>query len=418
MTEIAQLHRLFQSENLQELVNRGRELIVNPIILSDLTHRVLAISTEPELRDPKWREISETCVLPINHGITSIYHQSMESHRPIMDVHAAEGMGILRVAISHSGQLIGFIEVPCYYAVPSQEDEDFICLLADIACLIMKRDMGYMDSPSNLREFFISDLMEGRLQDETLIRERFRFFNWKIPECFQIISISGKKGTPAPNQEQMELHLSQLQKIFPSAITFAYGNRLKLLVPIREDTISDGLFYNDIISYLQGHDLQGGISRSCDQLKKAAKCDEESNKALEMGQILKSDEVLFFYDKYSVYHALEVCAGQLDLMQFCHSGIFTLAEYDRAHETALLETLHAYLYCGHNMADAAAKLFVHRNTLNTRLAKIDDLIHVDLKDSETSFHLMFSFHILEYYASTVALDYETRIRQSPTLKHQ
>ena len=31
---------------------------------------------------------------------------------------------------------------------------------------------------------------------------------------------------------------------------------------------------------------------------------------------------------------------------------------------------------------------------------------------------MFSFHILEYYGATVALDYEQRMRHNPTLRHQ
>ena len=131
-----------------------------------------------------------------------------------------------------------------------------------------------------------------------------------------------------------------------------------------------------------------------------------------------SQEILFFYDKYSVYHTMELCGKQMDLMRFCHSAIFTLADYDRIHETALLETLHAYLYCRQNLAEASAKLFIHRNTLTNQLTKIHDLVHVDLEDIETVFHLLYSYHILEYYGSTVMLDYKTRMKLSPSLRHQ
>ena len=47
-----------------------------------------------------------------------------------------------------------------------------------------------------------------------------------------------------------------------------------------------------------------------------------------------------------------------------------------------------------------------RNTMNNRMEKIVELTGVDLQDAEAAFHLMFSFHILEYYGATVALDYE------------
>ena len=56
--------------------------------------------------------------------------------------------------------------------------------------------------------------------------------------------------------------------------------------------------------------------------------------------------------------------------------------------------------------------------MNNRLQKIDDLIHVELDDSENIFHLMLSFHILEYTGVNKIYDYESRISQVPQLKHQ
>lgn len=212
--------------------------------------------------------------------------------------------------------------------------------------------------------------------------------------------------------------MGNLKKHFPTATVFIYGKELKLIVPMQEDVALDGRFFDDLIEYLKTCRLQSGISRKSDQLSRIGMCNQEAGKALELGRMFSSQEILFFYDKYSIYHCLEYCTTRVDLMQFCHSAIFTLADYDRTHETALLETLHAYLYSHRNLAEAAAKLYIHRNTFNNRLAKINDLIHVDLEDSETVFHLMFSYHILEYYGATVEFDYEHRMKLSPTLRHQ
>ena len=141
-------------------------------------------------------------------------------------------------------------------------------------------------------------------------------------------------------------------------------------------------------------------------------------KALEMGQLLDGAGPLFYYDNYSIYHCLELCASQVSLLQLCHSAVLKLESYDRKNGTELLGTLHAYLSCHSNVSEAATSLYIHRNTLSKRLEKINDLIHVDFGDAETVFHLMFSYRLLEYYGATVMRDsYENWVERSPTLRH-
>lgn len=141
-------------------------------------------------------------------------------------------------------------------------------------------------------------------------------------------------------------------------------------------------------------------------------------KAIQMGVLLDGAGPLFYYDTYAIYHCLELCAPQVSLLQLCHSAVLKLESYDRKNGTELLGTLHAYLSCHRNLSEAAASLYIHRNTLSKRLEKINDLISVDFNDAETVFHLMFSYRILEYYGATVMRDsYENWVEKSPTLRH-
>ena len=55
-----------------------------------------------------------------------------------------------------------------------------------------------------------------------------------------------------------------------------------------------------------------------------------------------------------------------------------LLEADHRGHSSLLRTLEVYLACGGSTADAAAQLFVHRNTLRKRLARIEQVLGVDL----------------------------------------
>ncbi len=161
-----------------------------------------------------------------------------------------------------------------------------------------------------------------------------------------------------------------------------------------------------------------GVSKLAYHVRNIAQRHWQAAKALQLGLLLQSKETLFHYDSYSIYHCLEVCSDKVDLLQCCHSAVTKLESYDRKNGTELLETLHAYLVCRKSVGEAAASLSIHRNTVAKRLDKINDLISLDLSDTETVFHLLFSFRILEYYGATVMQDtYETWLKRSPTLRH-
>jgi sugar diacid utilization regulator len=59
-------------------------------------------------------------------------------------------------------------------------------------------------------------------------------------------------------------------------------------------------------------------------------------------------------------------------------AIATLREYDASHGTYLLATLGALLECDRALQPTADLLFIHRNTLQKRLQRIEQLLNVDL----------------------------------------
>ncbi len=73
-------------------------------------------------------------------------------------------------------------------------------------------------------------------------------------------------------------------------------------------------------------------------------------------------------------------------------AIQTLAEYDRVKRGALIQTLAVFLDL-RSRNDAARALYVHRNTLAQRLARIEVLTGLDLSDSEEWFPLQLALRI-------------------------
>ena len=57
-----------------------------------------------------------------------------------------------------------------------------------------------------------------------------------------------------------------------------------------------------------------------------------------------------------------------------------LVRYDRERGSDLVRTLRVYFACGANASEAADKLFLHRNSMIYRLARIEKLTGADLKN--------------------------------------
>ena len=60
--------------------------------------------------------------------------------------------------------------------------------------------------------------------------------------------------------------------------------------------------------------------------------------------------------------------------------VVPLEEHDRKRRSDLVRTLKAYFDAGANASEAADRLFLHRNSMLYRLARVEKLTSLDLKD--------------------------------------
>ncbi len=76
---------------------------------------------------------------------------------------------------------------------------------------------------------------------------------------------------------------------------------------------------------------------------------------------------------------LEVLARSADLRPF--RGLIEHVEaYDREHNSDLVRTLRVFFAANANVSEAADRLYLHRNSLPYRLARVQELTGLDLKD--------------------------------------
>lgn len=79
-----------------------------------------------------------------------------------------------------------------------------------------------------------------------------------------------------------------------------------------------------------------------------------------------------------------------------NSVLGPLAEYDRANQTALLDTLFSFVEENFNTSATSAALFIHSNTLRYRLDKIQDILQIKLRDPMSVYYVNLAVMVFKY----------------------
>jgi len=122
-------------------------------------------------------------------------------------------------------------------------------------------------------------------------------------------------------------------------------------------------------------------------------------------------ERIVFYEKYSMYCAIELCVQRFqrihssdDIIYLIHPAIVHLTRYDHLHHNNLRDVLYYYLLNDRNVGKTAACTYMHRNTVLNKVNKITEMVNLDLEDGGLRQRLMFSCQLIRYYEQVMHLE--------------
>ncbi len=82
-----------------------------------------------------------------------------------------------------------------------------------------------------------------------------------------------------------------------------------------------------------------------------------------------------------IYKYLFNSGNQQEIMNYCNEKLKPLEMYDNENGSFLIDTLVNYYMNGFNIGKTAQMMFVHRNSLQYRLKKIEEILGISLNDS-------------------------------------
>lgn len=109
---------------------------------------------------------------------------------------------------------------------------------------------------------------------------------------------------------------------------------------------------------------------------------EQGLKALKLGKELHPEENLYSYQQDAIYHLLKEGLTDEKLLSFYENTVQVLDQYDAENHSDLADTLRGYFEWNQNITTASQKMYIHRNTLSSRLEKIKEILGNEMNSQQ------------------------------------
>ena len=366
-------------------MNSAATLMENALILIDLNFRILAHSTTHEIADPIWSETIE------NGSLSYEFVQKIRSsnemkewgkHRNKTQIFSLRDEPTLVAGIAKNGHVMGGIIMLADY---SKINHRHLQLIAPIGTLLF--DAFHYDSSHELYSSYnriLYNLLDESDLHTTL--ELIEMSKSNFPPEMQVVVarfILRNETSYIKNTIKKEL-----KRIFPRGFALQYKSYITIVVPLI--SAEQKIKLNELA---QHEEINIGISWPFADVLEVKRFFNQSIASIKQACRFDLTHQVFEYSDFSCYDLLHNYVGKIPLHNFVHPALQILQSYDLENHASLYETLKIYLQNNKNLRITADTLFVHKNSLIYRLKRINDLIDVNLNDSNIIFALIISFKI-------------------------
>jgi len=209
----------------------------------------------------------------------------------------------------------------------------------------------------------------------------------------------GRRTGAAGTEHTLQLAQRYLRFLTPKASFWRHRQRLVVFFPVGEapQLAQRDFLVRELVRICRQieqenppHTVSVGISALAQQLTEFRHAFRCANQSLELGKALtgKGTSCVTHYQDLGVFRLLSGADSPEDLSRFCQETLGPLLAHPE-----LMRTLRAYLAQGRKMAQAAAELGVHYNTLRYRLKKIRELLGEGWDDPQRRLALELALHL-------------------------
>lgn len=400
-----------ERQSLDRIVQLFYDLLGNPAYILDSSFKVLAIDKRNNMRElsATWKRLEDDGYLPYDRINNLIQSEELHEIENAFNAHMVSSRYFYTPFINYNlrkkGRLIGHLFVINMFRNISLEDIELVSLVGNYVAQAILGNTRYQNQRGQFYEYFLNDICSGRMTDTDNIRIQLHAMGyWE--QCWYMIAMIHTSETDEFKKELLISHLERFRGCKP----FPFQDYIAAIIPFSSSDTPDSVVH-ELKQLAERMGFLAGVSDTFFGFTDIYNCaqqalyaieyllkeqqDHENNYMMHASSFIQNEKAVgshqFTVLQYEqcFQHHLSMILSLADQSHYLFPAeLHVLQEYDRQNGTELLYTLKIYLVHERNTISAANALFIHRNTLNYRIRKIQELCYLDFDSPDTRMRIL------------------------------
>lgn len=390
---------LCKGYTIKQILDSCMETLGNPLLLVDSFLDLIDYSGfDDNINEPIWKECITTGHVPSKYINQRNFNLTIQN---TIDSDIMWEAGFLNhkqllARIRLNNTVIAYLKVLEYSKEITKSDITLIPTICSTLALAIEKSKYSFFIPKSPIETLIINLLKEKMISEISVEEIENQLKCHLYNNYYILSFYIKGHVPDLTTKLYHMK-GLINSFFYPYYTVIFNDHIVTLIYKKnpDEPVIDNTLYNSFTQLLSDNQLTTGVSRCFHNIMEISKFHMQSVKAAELGYKLNKEGNPHFYNDYAVYHLFDTCSFKEKLEEFCDPLILQLINKDKEKGTSYALSLYNYIQNNFDIQKTSNFMNVHYNTMKYRLQKIQDILRIDLNNSNTIFQINVSFRILE-----------------------
>ncbi len=403
-----------QGKGYQELLDLSEPIIGNPIVVSGPAYDVLATTKNLSAEDEFYQQVLKTGRLSADavvklesYGVFGSVSQDrvVKVFEPVGDITTPHMVRHFH----HAGTRILYVTMWCCNVAPSLALKWLFGYLANKIETLIDRSMEDFPGRNRQYEYALSQIL---LKDHSAQNLEDLFFYADLPksDIYHVLCVRFKN----PDAIGKTFLARNISHDLHKTKAFVFKNELVVIAGWSlENRTRNQQIASDISKITGGRTQWIGHSLDFLQPKSFRLAYKQAERALDLGMKVVEENVLkeqfdieiarnnnsFSFRDYWTHDTL-LRGTSVSTLKMVLEPFRALAKYDIENSSELLKLSYVYINCGCSVSETGAILDLHRNTVNHRIKKIEELCGLEIKSAKFSQNIILGLSALEVFGLT------------------
>lgn len=271
-------------------------------------------------------------------------------------------------------------------------DRILIKLFGDKLIHALKYEAHFSKHATYLMNEYLERLLSGEAIPRTDLSDALAKMGWSIDDSFFCIMAHQTQNTSYPDVFLIPAAES-ICDAFPHTVFSIHDGSILFVTDLTLSALTPYDLCGPLAERLSRSklDMKIGVSTPFSDFAQVRFFYDQAHEAIHLGEERDPDQAITFFHDCILDSVIHKCVSGTVPETLFHPAISRLMRYDKANDGDLLRTLRTFLEQGMSMKKTSEALFMHRNTLLSRLKTIEEVGGITLDDHGTRLQCEIAF---------------------------